>query len=218
MLQVAGYFIGKLRSSTNRSERVPYRSLFRKPINLCAMAGILLYLPASASTLANTFLPGQTYLNQGGVPGLFGGSLDIHFEAAFTPSGDYVLTQIDVAITEDFQIHQPPAGTTTRVNLTLNKDSGGIPGAVLESWANLVPAPAPPASAEVTVFSTSTVQLSPGVQYWIVASVVPEPNEVTQVDVAFDVLGDPIPEPGACCLLGAGLFGLSLLKLAARCP
>ena len=218
MLQVAGSFIGKLRSSTNRPERVPYRSVFRKPINLCAMAGILLYLPASASTLANTFLPGQTYFNAGGVPGFVEGSLDVHFGAAFMPSGDYVLTQIDVAITEDSQIYQPPAGTNTRVNLTLNKDSGGVPGAVLESWANLVPATTPPASAVVTVLPTSTVQLSPGVQYWIVASVVPEPNEVTQVDVAFDILGDPIPEPGACCLLGAGMLGLSLLKLAERCP
>jgi hypothetical protein len=52
----------------------------------------------------------------------------------------------------------------------------------------------------------------------LIASGLPIPFYRSDTDLAFDVLGDPTPEPGGFCLLAAGLFGLSLLKLASRPP
>lgn len=234
---------------------MPTPSVFRKPIYLSAIVGVLIYLPASASTVANTFLPGQTYLAENGVP--VGGFAENEVAAAFTPAENFSLTQIDVAITAFVAGATPPPGFIVPFDLTLNKDSDGIPGAVIESWDGVLSAltpttlgdpDAPQGSAVDTVFSAE-VPLLGGVQYWIVASTffTSEPvfwwsnaaegdgatggieYDISGVccgpssavyhpdnDLAFEVLGDPTPEPGGFCLLGAGLFGMSILKIAGR--
>jgi hypothetical protein len=46
---------------------------------------------------------------------------------AFTPSGTYTLTQIDVAISL--------FSGTNSASLTVNSDSGGVPGGVLATWS-----------------------------------------------------------------------------------
>jgi hypothetical protein len=232
---------------------MPFLSVFRKPIYLIAIAGSLVYLPASASTIANTFLPGQTYSVDGGY--LVGGFVENEVAAAFTPSENYSVTQIDVAITFVGGF-APPPGFVAPLTLTLNEDSGGIPGAVMETWNTLESAPIPttfggpaaPLTSDVVTVHSVEVPLLAGVQYWIAASTpftgdplfwwtnAPAGNGATggieyisqvccgpalsfyhsDTDLAFEVLGDPTPEPGGFCLLGVGLLGLSLPKLAGR--
>lgn len=61
-------------------------------------------------------------------------------------------------------------------NLSLDEDSGGLPGATIYSWTDIVAVPialdyaGPSASFVDTVLATSTIALTAGTQYWIAAS------------------------------------------------
>jgi hypothetical protein len=97
---------------------------------LSAAAGMLLFIgTAGAATIYNNFGPGNAYSTSLGwaVSGSTSGVGAITPAMAFTPSGTYTLTQIDVAITF-------LAGTNS-TSLTLNSDSSGVPGGVLATWA-----------------------------------------------------------------------------------
>lgn len=125
---------------------------------------------SSADTLVNTFLPGQSYqVNPGSGDSIGDNSYYEYAGVAFTPTGSYTLTQIDLAIATE------NGSGNLMFNLTLNEDSGGIPGPTIESWegisaAVLTPGPAADASSVASVSVTSGVVLEAGTQYWIVAS------------------------------------------------
>jgi hypothetical protein len=81
----------------------------------------------------------------------------------FTPGSSYSLTQIDAAL--DYY------DGTNSVTLSLNADSGGLPGAVLESWVITgLPAAATTSTLVQTVTPVSSLLLNAGTQYWIVVT------------------------------------------------
>lgn len=153
----------------------------------------------------------------------------------FTPSANFALTQIDIALGYN-------AGTRG-ATVELVNSQAGLPGTtVLESWTTsgvptLVPTP------DLNLVSTGGVTLQSGTQYWIVAMGTAgdtldfwfdEPTGLLQGSVsslndgaswfalsgtngvrnaltAFDVLGTPTtptPEPGSLTFLTVGLIGL----------
>lgn len=195
-----------------------------------------------AATVFNSFLPGDPYCSCGDwVTGSsfapFGSPIGQQQTAgAFTPSGNYDLTQIDVAIvsyTFDY-------GGTSVFLLSLNNDSGGVPGTTIESWTLTANA------SVLTVFPVSTVPLLGGIQYWIVGSPFSSTTtdswqlnagdgtgpggrlaqnsngsgwsvaNVPSDDLAFDVQGTPVPEPSGLMLIPVALMGLSLISRVRR--
>jgi hypothetical protein len=157
---------------------------------------------------------------------------------AFTPSANYDLAQIDLALGNS-------EGTNSAI-VTILTDSSDAPGTVLDTW-NLTGLPA--FSTTSTILQTLTpgssttpsavIALNSGVQYWIEAVASPldtldgwnwnstgatgpkwqmVSGTITATNGAFDVLGNSVtvttPEPSTWLLLGIGL--LVLLALAAR--
>src|SRR5258706_9741798 len=120
-------------------------------------------------TIYNNFLAGNTFVCCSGVfvvgtavasaisfPGAYQAA------AAFTPAGNFNLTQIDVALSFFLS-----GGKARGINISLNQDSDGVPGAALETWGGLT-APLQvegPSSLITTVFPASTVALLAGKQY-----------------------------------------------------
>jgi hypothetical protein len=141
----------------------------------------------------------------------------------FTPSDADVLTQIDVAITL--------YSGTSLLDFGLYSDSGGVPGSLLTSWSIAsLPAAGTCCTVETLVPGTS-ITLNAGVQYWLLASVSQDTmalwntNNIgqqgpewstgvgasTQTEGAFDVLGDPVPEPASALLVTCGVALLGLV-------
>jgi hypothetical protein len=177
---------------------------------------LLFPLAANATTIFTSLGAGNSYDDTTGASVSGASSNTGSFAAtgmAFTPSGNFLLGQIDTAL--NFW-----AGTNSVV-LTLNTDSGGSPGSVLETW-NLGTLPAIETCCTIeTVTPTSPIFLNSGVQYWLVASpgaantsVVWEANNLGLTGTegqrignsafnpiratlsAFDVQGTSVPEPG----------------------
>jgi hypothetical protein len=144
---------------------------------------------------------------------------------AFTSSGNFMLTQIDVALSYN------NSGTNSAV-LTLNSASGGLPGAVLMRWSlTNLPTYGTCCTLE-TVTPDSAVFLSAGEQYWLVATAgtnssfdVWDANSIGQIgpvsqtftpgvfsgshfssEGAFDVQGTSVPEPSTFVLFGGLLL------------
>ena len=131
---------------------------------------------AGPITIFNSFAPGNTYqccsgyfvvgpaATNGTLPGTFGLN---ETAGAFTPAGNFNLTQVDVAI---YSGYSPT--NTYGFTLSLDQDSGGVPGATIETWTGLTAfSPSVGTSTVVqTVFAVGTVPLLAGNQYWIVAS------------------------------------------------
>jgi hypothetical protein len=210
-----------------------------------ALAACLAAAPrcCSADTIISTFLADQMYDypigNLAGIGGQFAPNPDFQAAAAFTPGGDYDLTQIDVAIWSGVG-----QSNGDMFNLSLDEDSGGLPGATIYSWTDILAVPipldyaGPTASFVDTVLATSTIALSAGTQYWIVASPSAPgvnvnwsfnadsgatggvyasrepgpgwsgPFAESDSDLAFDVQGTPTPEPGTLLLRGAWSGGI----------
>jgi hypothetical protein len=201
---------------------------------LSAVAGMLLFVgTAGAATIYNNFGPGDAYCGCGyAVSGSTSGSGFFQEANAFTPSGTFTLTQIDVAI--------DVVSGTNSASLTLNSDSGGLPGAVLETWS-LPSLPGFPTccTVETVTPSGSPIVLTSGTQYWLVASPIASdtfaawmvnstsasgPRATNQGSGfssdgvsalgAFDVLGTPgVPEPSTLLFTAGGLALLWLRRL-----
>jgi hypothetical protein len=150
---------------------------------------------------------------------------------AFTPTGSYLLSQIDLALTDDGQ------GTNSYV-ITLNSDSGGLPGTVLMTW-DLSGLPLLCCTLQIET-PTAPLPLDDGIQYWIVAAPGSsdtsgswQDNNVGAIGPvaqtrngggwmwgsdgiagAFDVLGSPVPEPTSGSLLAGALSILIGLRSA----
>jgi MYXO-CTERM domain-containing protein len=108
--------------------------------------------------------PGNSYLADSAwdVTGPSSGDGFQSMAAPFTPSSNYSLAQIDAALVS--------FGGPNTITLSLNADSGGAPGAVIESWViNGLPASGASGSPVQTVTPVSTVLLNAGTQYWVVA-------------------------------------------------
>jgi len=133
-----------------------------------------------ASIVYSSFLPGGSYFTSGPF-GVEGPDSDIanftglgltEAAGAFTPTDNYTLTQIDVAVVFAVGFHGFGVDTGG-FNLSLNQDSGGTPGAAIESWTGLdAPTVSSGTSASIvdTVLSVSAASMLAGNQYWIVAS------------------------------------------------
>jgi len=176
---------------------------------------------AAATTIYSNFGPGNDYL--GNVSRSFGGFPMVG--QAFTPSGNYQLTQIDLALVY--------FGGTNSVNVGLNADTGGLPGAVIATWSDPINLQAIGTTCCIvqTFTPSSTILLSSGTQYWIVVAAGASDtfagwnlnNTADDGSVAlnfgsgfsldgplrrsaFDVLGDSsVPEPTTLALTALGL-------------
>jgi PEP-CTERM motif-containing protein len=211
--------------------------LTRTVLCITALAVLWLALPltsrAGTITVYSNFGPGNAYDPNDGYTQSGAGSLT-GFNAlqamAFTnTTGENIaLTQIDIA--DSFV-----AGNNT-MTLNLYADTGGAPGAVLESWTvNNLPGLGTCCTVE-TVNDVAGVILQNGGTYWLA----PASDDVTweawnwnttgasgngsfsadggttwatstyNPNGAFDVLGTSVstPEPASLLMLGAGMLGL----------
>jgi hypothetical protein len=136
---------------------------------------------SKASVVYSSFVSGTTWQCCAGigVSGPFSSEVQNQEAAAFTPASDYTLAQIDVA----FYFNTATPDTNGFI-LSLNQDSGGLPGSVIETWTGLI-APTDGTigignfSSVVETVSVSAVSVLAGHQYWIVAS----PAASTSLDV-----------------------------------
>jgi hypothetical protein len=178
---------------------------------------------AEADTVFSSFVSGHNWICCFGSavdgPAAVPGVPESQAMGHFTPSGNFDLTEIDLPVW-----FAPLVNTlhdTDGFVLSLRADSGGLPGATIETWkdlAALIPPGDGPSSEVISVFPNSTVKLVSGHRYWVVASPsAPNTNDAWNLNYpppvgtmpAFDVLGTPVPESG----LGA-LSGIILLAIA----
>jgi hypothetical protein len=209
-----------------------------------ASAVILLasYTPAAADVVFSNFGPGNSYDLDSGwvVAGPTSNAPDGPGEwaFAFTPSSDFTLTQIDVAISND----------TAPISVTLSLDnaSGGLPGGTIESWTvTSLPVFPPTSNIVQTVTPISSVSLVSGTEYWLAASAAGDtidawnvalsgPNAPAALNTgsgwalqpplnepfgAFAVEGSAVPELTTWAMMvlgfaGLGFFGFSQIRTA----
>jgi hypothetical protein len=188
---------------------------------------------ARADTVYSSFLPGNMYQCCFGYE-VSGSSNQV--AGAFTPAGNYALTQIDLAVTW----LGDPWGSDFSVSV--DQDSAGLPGATIEAWTGVTAPYLPPGPSSLveTVFPMSSVALVSGNQYWIVVSPGTlttyddwDPNatsdgpggriainsgsgwnvvDLPANDIAFDIQGTPGPEPSTLTLVSSCLAGLVLIR------
>jgi hypothetical protein len=186
--------------------------------------------PLSAAEIFSTLPAGDTYNTGGGWKlGLWPNFPDIEEAEPFSFGGTtpYYLDTIELAV--------GLISGTNEIDVLLVSDASGEPGAPIESF-NLVGAMGADGLANPLLVANSVLRpiLSPGTDYWVVASVpsdttalwkFPSPtvmgphayrvgagswNVIPTTDrAAFRVSGSPIPTPGAILLgsIGAGLVG-----------
>lgn len=129
-----------------------------------------LSLTATPSLTAGTvvfsdFGPGNSYNGDVAHP-LSGSSSILHYQSLadeFTSDGNYSLTQVDVAVSHAL-------GPGSSFVLDLDNGNGGSPGSTLATWTIGSGIPAFGTCCDVeTVTPTTTISLSAGTQYWLVA-------------------------------------------------
>ena len=203
---------------------------------LSAALGVALFMftetaGATPVTIFSDFGPGNSYTSGIGwtVAGQAAGGSFQSVAMPFTSSGDYQLSQIDIALSF--------ADGTNSAVVTLNSDSSGMPGGVLMTW-NLLNLPAFGNCCVVETLSPSSpLLLSSGAQYWLVSNPGTSDthdawnfNELGATGLvmlnngngffiaphsemgAFDVLGEAgteVPEPATALLTAGGLLWLS---------
>jgi len=117
----------------------------------------------AATTIYSNFGPGGVY--DGPATVVAGATSAAYFSVvgqAFTPSGNYQLSQIDLALLF--------ISGTNSTTVSLKADAGGLPGALLATWS-VSSLPAIGTCCIVQTFTpSSTIFLSAGTQYWIVAA------------------------------------------------
>jgi hypothetical protein len=187
--------------------------------------------PASADTVFSNFGPGDSYdVSSGWVVG--GATSEQGFSQwafAFTPSGNFTLAQIEVAISN--------SASPISVMLSLDHASAGLPGGTIESWTLTdLPVFGVPPLVVQTVTPVSRVSLISGNEYWLVASAdgdtidawnlaLPGPNTPAALNTGsgwalrplgplefsgvFAVEGSAVPEPStwASMLMGFAALG-----------
>lgn len=195
---------------------------------------VALSTPASADIVFSNFGPGNSYdVSSGWVAAGPTAEFDASSEwaFAFTPSGNFTLTQIDVAISNS----EAPISVT----LSLDHASGGLPGATIESWTITdLPIFGVPPIVVQTVTPVSPVSLVSGTEYWLAASAAGDtidawnfalagPNAPAALNTgsgwalqtltppefsgAFDVEGSVVPEPSTWAMMLLGFAGLGFV-------
>jgi len=190
-------------------------------------------VPASADAIVYSNLgPGNAYSGEAGL----NVRSDLEWAAAFTPKGDFSLTQIDVAFTCS---NCSTASNSGMLSLE-GSNSHGLPdGMPLESFtltdlprSPLSCASSPPCVIQPSqiAMSTKPVNLFNGTDYWLVASAINPTINAWRSNIvgatvpvainqghgftffsttapAFAVLGTPVPEPATLGLMVLGLLG-----------
>jgi hypothetical protein len=131
----------------------------KSPLRLLVASVLLLGLapPAQAVTIYTTFGPGDSY---GGSNYLIGTSQQQVIAGMFVPGFDATLDSIRVA-THFFQ-------GDNNFTVYLASDSGGVPGAALESFTNVAFVSTP--GSIVTLNSILHPMLNTGATYWVVVT------------------------------------------------
>lgn len=209
-------------------------------LRLCVAASAV--VPIQASTVIfSDFGPGGTYDPNVGF--VISGELSPTFTYVtwgmpFTPSGEFLLSQIDIALATFPE-------STLPVIVTLNADNAGTPGSALMTWTVTDLPPSGTCCSAAMLEASSPLLLSAGTQYWVVA--VPQSAETfaewngNSIGVtgtaamqntpggswiftnlyplgAFAVSGIPLPEPANGRLAGASLILIAVFAVGRKRP
>lgn len=148
--------------------------MLRKIILLLSSCALLACaLPAGAAVVFSNLGPGDSYSASGYAVGApFVEPTDFDVATAFTPTGNFALSTIELGMTH--------VTGGNELDIFFAADAAGAPGGVLESFhlSNAVPGVLDPQSP-VLVTSLLTPLLVSGTQYWVIASSPAVPSSIT---------------------------------------